>query len=129
MLAAAWITAGATGLLALFAVVTAWYARKAFRKQAEEVRILKEQQKDQQNLSAAQTPVLKLQATDLEQSLAERQRDREQRQREQASRVFMLERWGPSSRVIARAKLEQTSPWCRRAPLRCTTPAISQYTG
>jgi hypothetical protein len=52
---------------------------------------------DQQRLIAAQTPVLELQARDLGQSLVERCRDREQRQRDQASRVFMLERWGPSA--------------------------------
>jgi hypothetical protein len=45
---------------------------------------------DQQRLIAAQTPVLELQARDLGQSLVERCRDREQRQRDQASRVFML---------------------------------------
>ena len=38
MLAATWFTAIATGILAIFAVVTAWYARKAFREQSEEVR-------------------------------------------------------------------------------------------
>lgn len=43
MLAAAWFTAVATGLLALFAVVTAWYARKAFREQAKELSALQRQ--------------------------------------------------------------------------------------
>lgn len=37
------VTAVATGVLALLALVTAWYARKAFRKQSEEVRLLGEQ--------------------------------------------------------------------------------------
>jgi membrane protein implicated in regulation of membrane protease activity len=35
---AAWVTAIATAVLAVFAVVTAWYARKAFREQSQEVR-------------------------------------------------------------------------------------------
>lgn len=43
MLAAAWITAVATGLLAVFAVVTAWYVRKAFREQAKELGVLQRQ--------------------------------------------------------------------------------------
>jgi hypothetical protein len=81
--------------LFVFAAVTAVFAYLAFRKQSQEVRTLKQEQKDQQRLIAAQTPVLELQAQDLEQSLVERRQDREQRQRDQASRVFMLERWGP----------------------------------
>ncbi len=47
MLAAAWITAIATGLLAVFAIVTAWYARKAFLEQAKELQLLQQQAKDQ----------------------------------------------------------------------------------
>jgi hypothetical protein len=39
------ITAAATVVLAVFAIVTAWYARNAFRKQAEEVALLVEQSK------------------------------------------------------------------------------------
>jgi hypothetical protein len=38
VLAAAWLTAATTGLLAVFAVITAWYARQAFIKQSAEVR-------------------------------------------------------------------------------------------
>ncbi len=48
MLAAAWSTAAATGVLALFAVVTAWYARKAFKEQSHEVRLLQQQADVQQ---------------------------------------------------------------------------------
>src|ERR1700729_1739148 len=55
------LTAVATAVLAVFAIVTAWYARKAFRKQAEEVGLLLEQNK----------------------------RDTEERRREQAARVFL----------------------------------------
>jgi hypothetical protein len=43
LLLATWITAGATAVLALFAIVTAWYAREAFRKQSAEVKLLQEQ--------------------------------------------------------------------------------------
>jgi len=83
MLAAAWITAVATGLLAAFAVVTAWYARKAFGEQAEQLGVLQRQaettmdvlkvQSDQldyqqqqfdaqKDLNVKQTTVLELQA-------------------------------------------------------------------
>ena len=43
MLAAAWFTAAATGLLAIFAVVTAWYAQRAFREQGKELTELRRQ--------------------------------------------------------------------------------------
>ena len=43
LLLATWITAGATAVLAVFAVVTAWYARKAYRGQSAELTLLKEQ--------------------------------------------------------------------------------------
>jgi membrane protein implicated in regulation of membrane protease activity len=86
MLAAAWITAVATGLLAAFAVVTAWYARKAFQEQARELGVLQRQaettremlgvQSDeldhqqqqfnaQKDLNAKQTTVLELRAREL----------------------------------------------------------------
>lgn len=117
MLAAAWITAVATGLLAILAGVTAWYARNAFVKQSEEVRAIERQVKDQEELTrqqaellkvqsgqlelqrhqlddqrqanARQAEVLELQAAELRESLEERKREAEQRRREQASQVFI----------------------------------------
>jgi hypothetical protein len=85
------LTAVATTVLAAFAIVTAWYARKAFREQSEEVRTLKVQLKDQQDFNAKQVPVLELQAKELQQSLDERERDRAQRRRAQAARVLFWE--------------------------------------
>jgi membrane protein implicated in regulation of membrane protease activity len=58
MLAAAWFTAIATGLLALFAIATAWYARQAFFKQSEEVRTLQQQFADQQEANRKQAEAL-----------------------------------------------------------------------
>jgi hypothetical protein len=55
------LTAIATIVLAVFAIVTAWYARKAFRAQSQEVGLLLEQAK----------------------------RDTDERRRAQASRVFL----------------------------------------
>jgi hypothetical protein len=68
VLAAAWSTAVATGLLALFAVFTAWYARKAFREQSKEVGLLQQQGHAQQG---------------------EQERQAEERRREQAARVYV----------------------------------------
>src|SRR5258708_37058637 len=102
LLVATQITAIATAVLAAFAIITAAFAILAFRKQAEEVRTLKgqldeqsreaglleRQIRQQQDFNEQQAPVLALQAKELEESLAERQRDREQRHRDQATHVF-----------------------------------------
>jgi hypothetical protein len=68
MLASAWLTAVATGVLAVFAIITAWYARKAFREQSREVNFLQQQADAQQ---------------------AELQRQAEDRRRAQAIGVFV----------------------------------------
>jgi ABC-type multidrug transport system fused ATPase/permease subunit len=87
MCAAMWFTAIATGILAIFAVVTAWYARRAFREQSDEVRTLKAQLEDQEGLTANQTSVLELQAKELQESIEERRRDRAEKERRQAIQV------------------------------------------
>jgi hypothetical protein len=97
------ITAVAIALLAVFAIITAWYARKAFREQSREVTAIEQQVKDEQKLtrqqaelfkvqtgqlevlraqlddqrkaSAAQAEVLELQAADLRESLEQRKRE------------------------------------------------------
>jgi hypothetical protein len=113
------LTAIATAVLAVFAIVTAWYARRAFLKQAQEVRAIEQQVQDAQELTrqqaellkvqsgqlelqrhqaddqrqanARQAEVLELQADELRESLAERKRETEQRRRAQASRVLLWE--------------------------------------
>ena len=47
------LTAVATAVLAVFAIVTAFYARQAFRKQSQEVSAIERQVTDQQELHAA----------------------------------------------------------------------------
>lgn len=111
-----WIGAIATVVLAVGAIITSVFAIRAFRKQGEELVVIKAQAKDQQALieqqaemiqvqsgqleiqrrqfddqqraNASQAAVLDLQAKELEESLAERQRDREERHRDQATRIF-----------------------------------------
>jgi hypothetical protein len=113
------LTGVATAVLAAFAIVTAWYARRAFLKQSREVTAIERQVADGQELarqqaellkiqsgqmelqrgqleeqrkaSAAQSEVLRLQAADLRESLAERTRQAEQARRAQAVRVFLTE--------------------------------------
>ena len=69
------LTAIATAALAVFAIVTAWYARKAFLKQSQEV--------------SDQASVLALQAAELRESLAERKREAVERRNAQASQVHI----------------------------------------
>ncbi len=121
---AAKLSAVATAVLAVFAIVTALYARQAFRRQSQEVSAIERQVKDQQELtrqlaellkiqsgrlelqgeqlddqrkvSAGQAKVLKLQADELRESLAERQRAAEEQRKAQASKVFIVEAEGVS---------------------------------
>jgi hypothetical protein len=91
MLAATALLAAFTGVLALLAVVTAWFARKAFLSQAATVTILRDQLGDQQGLSKKQGPVLDRQLEELQKSLEERKQAAAELRRAQASRVFMWE--------------------------------------
>jgi hypothetical protein len=75
------IMAIATALLALGAIVTAWFAWRALRKQAEEVRTVEQQLIEQHAVN-------ELQVQELQESLEERKRDRQLRHRTQASRVW-----------------------------------------
>ena len=113
------ITAIATTVLAVFAILTGIYAIRAFRKQSQEVRAIEQQVTDQRELTrqqgeilkvqsgqlelqrtqldeqrqvnARQAEVLALQADDLRESLAGRKREADLRHRDQASRVFIAE--------------------------------------
>ena len=113
------LTAMATAVLAVFAIVTAWYARRAFLKQSQEVRAIEKQVTDQEALTRQQAELLKLQsgqldlqreqlddrrkanalqAEELRESLAERARQRRLAEREQANAVEFA--WWPSSHVL-----------------------------
>ena len=84
LLAATDITAVATAVLAIGAIITAILAGLAFRKQAEEVKLLSRQLDDQQALAKQQAEALALQAQQLDlnrQQLAEQHRDLSQRER------------------------------------------------
>ncbi len=93
------ITAIATGVLALFAIVTAWYARRAFLKQSREVAAIEQQVSDQKELTARQADLLRLQGEQLD--LQRRQFDQEQhrRRRDQASRIFVWTETGTNPAV------------------------------
>jgi hypothetical protein len=77
-----WVTAVATVGLLIGAIITARYAIKAFGKQSEQLA-------DQREINEEQTKVLKLQATELDESIKERKRESAERRRAQANRVFV----------------------------------------
>jgi len=79
-----WITAIATMLLAAFAVITAYYARQAFRTQSEQLA-------DQKRVNTKQIDALNLQVRELRASLTERKRA-------QASKVDIRIGVGPDPR-------------------------------
>jgi hypothetical protein len=90
------LTAVATTVLAIGAIITAVYAIRAYRKQAKEVtdiagmlQVQSDRLADQRKVNEKQTTVLELQAEELHESLAERKREAEQRKRSQASKIFM----------------------------------------
>ena len=91
------LAAVATLALAILALATAWYARRAFKAQAAELA-------DQVALSKEQTPVLKLQARELQKSLDEREREAEERRQGQASQVAA---WFATAKIIAQGD----EPW------------------
>lgn len=113
------LAAAGTIVLAVFAIVTAVYARKAFLKQSQEVAAIERQVADgreltqqqaklieiqmgqlealrgqldeQRKASGAQADVLRLQAEELQESLKERKRQAELGRGYQARRVFLTE--------------------------------------
>ena len=86
---AALIAAIATVVLAAFAVVTAGYARKAFREQSREVAAIERQVSDGQELARQQADLLKVQSDQLELQRRQFERDQDERRRAQASLVFV----------------------------------------
>ena len=140
LLVATQVTAVATATLAVFAIVTAIFAIKAFRKQAEEVGILGKQLEDQQALTRQQaellrvqssqldlqsrqfeeqrkvnekqTGVLDLQTQELEASLAQRKEEAERQHRAQADQVttWFAQREVPA-RSASMASAESISVW------------------
>jgi hypothetical protein len=94
----AWGDIPTWGLL-VGAGLTAWYAKRAFDKQTEEVSAIKAQLKEQQQLNEMQTPVLDLQAKDLGASLKQREREDWERRIGQVSLIFAWEERATSQAV------------------------------
>lgn len=113
------LPAAATLPLAVLALATAWYARRAYLAQSKQLQ-------DQIGLNKEQTGVPRLQATELEESLAERKREREERRRAQASRVFIWQARGPmlsGPPAALAAEPAEADPWWRT----WSTPANSPF--
>lgn len=89
MLVAAQLTAWATLVLAIFAVVAAIFAFLAWRGQTEEIETLKDQLASQEELTEAQLPLLQDQKVELKDSREQREREMQERREAYASRVFI----------------------------------------
>jgi hypothetical protein len=95
---AAWVSALAAVILAVFAIVTAKYAKKAFLEQSKEVRdqarmlqVQSDQLAEDRKVNAEQIRVLGLQAKELQESQDERKRQAELGRSYQARFVFLTE--------------------------------------
>jgi membrane protein implicated in regulation of membrane protease activity len=96
-----WIAAVGTGVLAIFAIVTALYAIRAFRKQSQEVsdqaemlqvqsdrlEVYRGQVDEQREMNAKYREALDLQASEIRASLDQRERAGEEERRSQAAQV------------------------------------------
>ena len=85
------LTAWATVGLAVFAIVTAWYARRAFR--------------EQQALSGKQLPVLEGQRGELEAAREERDREATERREANVRRVFIWQEGRIGTNVLSQAQI------------------------
>jgi len=83
------LTAVATAVLAVFAVATAYYARRAFLKQSQEVSAIERQVSDQEKLTQQQAELLKVQSDQLQLQRQQLEDQRRERRRAQASRVLL----------------------------------------
>jgi hypothetical protein len=85
----AWVEAVATVGALVGAGVTAWFAVEAFRAQSAQVELQRTQLDDQVAFNREQTTVLALQADEMRQAAADRQRAADGRRRAQAAQVFL----------------------------------------
>src|SRR6266851_4366122 len=98
-----WTAAIATVVLAIGAIVTVYFAKRAFDEQSKELGVLQEQAKDQadqldvqreqaddqRKVNEKQTTVLELQAKELQASIDQRELQAAEQRRAQAARVFI----------------------------------------
>jgi hypothetical protein len=103
------ITAIATAVLAVFAIVTAYYARKAFLKQSQEVRAIERQVKDQEELTRQQAELLGIQSGQLKLQQQQLDEQRAERRRAQATRILISAEPRPDPRTSESAGPISTS--------------------
>lgn len=104
------ITAIATAVLAVFAIVTAFYARQAFRKQSQEVSAIERQVTDQQELTRQQAELLQVQSSQLDLQRQQLDDQHMERRRAQASLVSIWTEWtGDSSHRVGTVHIENKS--------------------
>ena len=107
---ATWIGAIATLGLLIGAIVTVYYAKKAFgeqarsvAKQSDQLNVQRQQMRLQLAANARQARVLDLQASELRESLARLEREAAERRRAQASQVLFWDERLPADPAITSA--------------------------
>jgi hypothetical protein len=93
------LTAWATLALAFLAAFTAWYARRAWLAQKDEIETLRQQLASQKSLNEKQLPVLEGQRRELQASLAQREREAQERHEALVRQVFIWHEVSPDPRV------------------------------
>jgi|ERR1700722_3438738 len=128
------LTAAGTFILAAFAIVTAWYARKAFLKQSQEVRAIESQVADGQQLTRQQGELIKIQTGQLEalRGQLEEQRKASDAQAEvlelQASELReSLEERKCSAEKERRGQAALVTAWFASFPVPTRGPAFSYW--
>jgi hypothetical protein len=113
LLGATILTAIATVVLAVGAIITSVFAYLAFRKQSREISdqaemldLQRRQLAEQEKTNTEHVKVLTLQAEELRKSLRERERDADERRRAQASRVFL---------AVSRDEAQPITPYVHNA--------------
>ena len=104
------LTAVATAVLGVFAIITATVAALAFRKQSQEITLLQVQLRDQEELGERQAGVLELQAKELAESLEERKLNRMQKYQGASYSYIHLGDRNYSGMVMAHAKNASAQP-------------------
>ena len=110
------LTAVGTVVLALFAIVTAWYARRAFLKQSQEVAAIERQVADGQELTRQQAELLKVQTGQLEVLRAQLEDQRAATAKQAEELREALEERRHAAEEKRRAQAAQVTTWFAKQP-------------
>jgi hypothetical protein len=106
-----WIAAVVAALAFVAAVLAYRKQSEAYGQQAEQVELQRRQLEDQRNINVKLAEVAELQVLEIQESLAERKREAEDRRRTQASKVFIWEVRAPAAAIVRPAAESARNAW------------------